>query len=265
MGRAWELLNGLATEPSTTFEGLTMSAGNSLTIRNAGEGPMARLVQVWADNQAAGTLRIRSPYLHDNVQGIRLDVAASDLTPLLPWGTVQPLYSQDTLIVELTGSATSGDLELASLLVYYDDLPGVQGRFHTPEEVIPRIEGIVAVENTLATGTAGGWSGEEALDAEFDLLRANRDYALLGYLVDAECCAVRWRGSETGNLGIGGPGDVDGRHYTSNWFERLSTMYGLPAIPVFNASNKSSILIDAAQDENGTDVTVTSILGQLAP
>ena len=120
-------------------------------------------------------------------------------------------------------------------------------------------------ENTIATGTAGGWSGEEAINAEFDNFKAHTDYALMGYIVSAECLAVRWRGSDTGNLGVGGPGNIAPQFGTNNWFVDLSDRYGMPLIPVFNSANKSAILIDAAQDENGTDVTVTSIFAQLTP
>ena len=39
----------------------------------------------------------------------------------------------------------------------------------------------------------------------------------------------------------------------------------MPLIPVFNSANKDAILIDGVQDENGTDVTLTSLLAQLKP
>ncbi len=263
MGRALELITGFVTAPSTTQTALTLAAGNSLTVRSHPFEAESRLLQVWGDNQTAGTLRIRSPRLHDQVQGIRLDVTASEPKPLLPEGTGQRLFPQDTLTVDLSGSATASDIETACLLVYYQDLPGIDSQLRMPSEVIPRIRHLVTVENTLALGTAGGYSGEEAIDAEFDLLRANTEYAILGYLVDAECSAVRWRGPFSGNLGIGGPGDELGRDYTRSWFINLSQEHDLPLIPVFNAADKSNVLLDGAQDENGTDVTVTTILAQL--
>jgi hypothetical protein len=52
---------------------------------------------------------------------------------------------------------------------------------------------------------------------------------------------------------------------TANWFVWLSEMVrsltGVPGktIPVFYGTNKSTILIDGVQDENGTDVTVNSL------
>lgn len=265
MGAALDLITGRVTAPSTTLTALTMSAGDTLTVRNAPIDSSVRLLQAWADNQGAGTLRIRSPRIHDNVEGIRLDVSVSEVKPLLPRRLIQPLVPQDTLIAELSGSATAGDIESAALLLYYANLPGISGRFIDPPALLANMVNLVTVENTLALGTGGGYTGEEALTAEFDQLKANTDYALIGYLVDDECAAVTWRGSDTGNLRVGGPGDNLARDLTRSWFYDLSMDYQLPLIPVFNSANKDAILLDGVQDENGTDVTVTSIFAQLKP
>lgn len=265
MGRGIELLVGFATAPGATFTGLTMAAGNSLTIRSTAIDSKIHLLQAWADNQAAGTFRVRSPRLHDNVQGIRLDITISDTSPLLTEGTMQPLVSQDTLVAEITGSAVAGDIETAALIVFYESIPAIDSRLATWEQIKPLIKHYMTVENTLALGTAGGYSGEEAINAEFDQFKANTDYALLGYFVDTECAAIRYRGIDTGNLGVGGPGNETLRHVTAAWFKRLGMMTGLPCIPVFNSANKDAILIDGAQDENGADTTVTSIFAELGP
>lgn len=261
---ALELLVGQATAPSTTLTGLTMNAGNSLTVRSAGEGSRVRLLQAWTDVQAAGVFRVKSPRMHDNVQGIRYTTVASDLAQLLPDGGPELLYPQDVLTAELSGSATAGDIETAAMLLYYDDLPGASARLETFDAILPRIVHTVTIENTLSLGTAGGYSGEEALNAEFSLLRANTDYALLGYVCSAECAAVRWRGVDTGNLGVGGPGDDSRRQDTRSWFVNLSRAFGAPCIPILNSANVAGVLIDGVQDENGTDVTVNTILAELS-
>lgn len=265
MGAAMELLTGFATAPSTTYTALTMAAGNSNTIRNADLSKAVRLLSTWVDVQGAGNWRIRSPKLHDNVQGINFNTTIGDTTPLLPMHAPQRLYPQDVLTLELTGSATGGDIETACLLVHYEDLPGNAARLVGPDEIMRRGVNYVTVNNTLALGTAGGYSGEEAINAETDLLKANTDYALLGYVVSAECAAVRWRGADTSNLGVGGPGNETLRQVTCEWFLRLSRLYNLQLIPVFNSANRGGILVDGAQDENGTDVTVSSIFVELAP
>jgi len=265
VGNALELITGFVTAPGTTFTAWTLAAGNSLVVRNAPLEKRILLLQAWADNQGAGTMRIRSAKLHDNVQGIRLDITVGDPVPLLPMYKPQPLYPQDELTVEHTGSAVTGDIETGCLLIWYEDLPGVDAKLINAAELKERLVHIMTVENTLSLGTAGGYSGEEAINAEFDLWKANTEYALLGYTVDTECACVRWRGADVGNLGVGGPGNELIRELTRKWFLWLSEETGLPLIPVFNSANKGAILIDGAQDENGADTTVTSIFAELAP
>lgn len=251
------------TAINTTLAALSALSGDSLAVPNFAIGQRALLLQMWADVQTAGTARVRSPKFHDNVNGIRIDTIASDAKPLLPWGVPQPLYPNDNLIVELAGSATAGDVEYITLLEYFAELPGINARFIAPEAIAQRVEQLLTVENTIATGTTAAYTGAEAINAEIDQFQQGADYAILGYKVDAECQAVGYRAPDFGNLRIGGPGDEADPDLYSNWFVRLSKEYGLPLIPVFNGSNKSSVLIDAVQDENGTDVTVTTFLARL--
>ncbi len=265
MGAALEVLTGFVTAPGAVLTALTMAAGNTLTVRNCPFEKRVYLLQAWVDAQVAGVLRIRSPKLHDNVQGIRATTTASDVVPLLPGGFKQLLIPQDTLIAELSGSGVAGQIETAAMLIYYDDLPGTNARLATPDEIRKRMVQIFNVTQNLALGIAGGYSGEAAINATFDLFKANTDYALLGYVCDVEGAVVRWRGADTGNLGIGGPGNETLRHVTSSWFVRLSDWYGLPLIPVFNSANKAGILVDGAQDQAGADVLLTSIFAELAP
>lgn len=265
MGRALELVTATATAAVATGTDMAAAAGNSLTVRASPDGADIRLLNAWVDAQTVGFFRIRSALMHDNVQGLRFDNIISEVKPLLPEGGFQRLFPQDTLTLTVVGAAVVGDIETACMLLYYADLPGVDAQLMTAPEVEARIEHLVTVENTLALGAGGGYSGEEALTAEFDLLKANRDYALLGYHVDAECAAVRWRGADTGNLGVGGPGDDGGRDYTKDWFLRQARIHSLPLVPVFNSANADGILVDGVQDENGTDATLTTILALLRP
>ena len=261
--KAMELISGYVTAPDTTLTGLTMASGNSATVRAAAEGSDVHLIGAWADNQTEGVMRIRSPRMHDNVQCMRFPVVASNPMPLFPLGLKQKLYPQDTLTLELSGSATAGDIESACLLLYYDDLPGVQANLINADAVKQRMRNLITVENTLSLGTSGGYSGEEAINTEYDLLKANTDYAIIGYLVSDESAAVRWRGVDLGNLGVGGPGNADNQDLTSSFFMSLSEATGLDTIPVFNSANKASLLLDGVQDENGTDVLVSTILAEL--
>lgn len=263
MGRAMQVVSGFVTAPDAAGAAWTMNAGDTLAVRNTPEGNKIHLVNLWADNQAAGFLNVRSALLHDNVVGIQAGILASEVMPLMPMGQNQLLKPQDLLTVVQSGSATAGDIESGSLLIYYDELPGADARLATFQQIQNRIESFMYVRNTLATGTAGGYSGEEAINAEVDQWKANRDYALLGYLNGVECCTIGWRGPDTSNLRVGGPGTETQRDVTANWFVYLSTISGLPCIPIINAANKAATLIDATQDENGADPIVTSIFALL--
>lgn len=264
-GPALQLITGFVTAPSTTMTAWTMAAGDSLQISNCEFSKMVRLLQAWGDWQTAGYLGIRSPKMHDAVRGIKLKGTASDVVPLLPWIQPQRLYPQDVLIAEQSGSATAGDIETGCMLVHYEDLPGCNARFISPDDLQKRGIFQFAGENTIATGTAGGYSGSEAINAEFDQFKANTDYALVGYLTDTECAAIGVRGPDTGNYRLGGPGNETLRHVTADWFTRLSLRYGIPLIPVINSANKGATFVDAAQDENGADPLVNLIFVELAP
>lgn len=269
-GPAMELLTGFVTAAGTTQTALTMATGNSLTIRPAEPNSRAYLLSAWVDTQLRGILRIRSPLLHDNVQGLRFDHNASEVQPLIDPMFAPMLYPQDTLTVDLSGSTTAADIDTACLLLYYENIPGVSAKFMTPGDVRARQETLFTVENSLATGIGGGYTGEEAINVDFDQMKANREYALLGYVVApvaaqtiGECAAVRWRGDATGNLGVGGPGTDTDKWLTMRWFVWLSERFGKPCIPVFNSASRAAILLDAATDDDGLDVLVTSIFALL--
>lgn len=264
-GPALQLVVGFVTAPSTTLTAWTLAAGDSLQIANCDFSKVVRLLNMWGDWQTSGFLGVRSPKLHDAVRGIRVKGVSATVTPLLPFGTFQRLFPQDVLVAEQSGSATAGDIETGALLVHYEDLPGVAARFITYDELMKRGVNTKSVENTLALGTAGGYSGGVAINATEDLLKANTDYALAGYECDVECAAIGYKGPDTGNVRLGGPGNPSLKHVTGNWFVRLAREYGLPLIPVINAANKGATFIDGVQDENGADSVVSSHFIELSP
>jgi hypothetical protein len=226
---------------------------------------MIKLLATWAFNTGAGVFRVRSPRMHDNVQGLRQRVDAADPRPILPRQSfAQRFYPQDTLTAELSGSATAGKIEQASMLVYYGDLGGINGRFITDGQVAQSGVNIIGQETQHSPGSSGGYSGQVAINANFDNFKANVDYAIVGYRVDANCCTVRIQGADLGNLGLGGPGPAACPEVTSEWFLKLSAWYGLPLVPVVNAANKGGILVDVAQNEAGGAVNITWFLVELA-
>jgi hypothetical protein len=260
-----EVIAGQATAPGATFTPLVMNAGNTLTVRNAALTTDVRLVNMWAKHQVAGVFRLRSPKLHDNVQGIRMRNPVASAIEMLPWNTFQRLVPQDNLIAEITGSAVAGQFEQAAALIYYADLPGQMARLTTTADIQRRGQNVFTVESVITPSAAGGYSGSQAINANFDLFKANTDYALLGYRVDVRCTVVRWLGIDTGNLGVGGPGEPTIGDVTANWFLLHSINQNLPLIPVFNSANKFGISTDVMQDQAAAAVTLTSIMVELAP
>lgn len=241
----------------------TAASGDSLTVKNAAPNSDIFLLNFWTDNQVAGSVRIRSPKMHDNVDAIRAKTQIGVLKPLLPFGQPQRLYSQDTEIVELAGSAVAGDIESVVQQIYYADLPGQQSRMMTWDQVKQKMKNVIGVRLAITLGTTAGYNGARALNADVDLLKANQDYAVLGMTTDTECAAVCLRGPDTGNLRVSVPGEPDLTEDTAGWFRLLSNHYGLALIPVINSANKGGTLVDAVNDENGGTANVVIWLVEL--
>jgi hypothetical protein len=272
MPQALELVCGQVTNPGGAITALTMNAGNSATVRNASLTSYVGLLQTWANFHNVGLWRIRSPKLHDNVQGIRYRIPATVIDPLVVPGINQRLVPQDTLTLELQTAAGAGVIEQAAMLIYYNDLPGNAARFTTIADVDARTNNVWTTEISIAPGVTGGYSGQVAINSSFDNFKANTDYALIGYTVDTPCTAVRFTGPDFSNLGIGGPGIVGpaasyagSRWVTARWFYTLTEELGIPLIPIFNAANKFGTLVDVMQNNGGAAVVVTAYLHELVP
>lgn len=258
-----QVIGAAGTAISATLSALAAAGGDTLTIPFFPESKKAWLIQLWSDVQVAGTFRIRSGKFHDDVQGIRFRTIISELSPLMPFGARQPIYSGDTLHVDLAGSAVAGDIEYVVMLMWYEELSGQNARLLTWDQFEQRRLNMLCAENTIATGTTAAWTGSEAINSEIDQFHTRTDYALVGYTVDVEASAVAWRGPDLANVRCGGPGDETKREVTANWFTTLARATGLPCIPVISGDNKAATVVETLQDENGADTTLTSILCEL--
>ena len=263
MPPAIDTVSGFVTAPGATFTAWTLATGDALQVRNAPFDKAVRLVNFWAFNQVAGTLRVRSPRIHDNVQGVRMNVLANDVEAFIPYHFPQKLIPQDILIAEQTGSAVGGQIESGSLLLYYEDLPGIAGRYITVDVLAKRLANVFTQEVSITPGAAGGYSGAAAINANFDLMKANTDYALMGYMVSARCSTLAIRGADSGNLRVSGPGEPSQRYRTVEWFVRHARLLGLPLVPIFNSANKAGITVDVVQNQAATAVTATLVMAEL--
>jgi len=261
---SFETIGFQATAPGTSYAAAAAFTGNSLQIRNA--GGRIFLLGVYALVQGtAAMIQILSPALHDAVNGIEL-FPTNALVYNLRDNYRQPLKAQDTLTVNMQGSATGGDIELGSLDVYYENLPGSNGVYITPEELYTYGVNEMTTRNTISTGTAGGWSGAEALSAETNYFKPNTYYAIVGALNNgARCLGMRYVSSYFGNLGVAIPGETANKNNTRRHFIDKSNDFRLAGIPVFNSAAVGQTTIAAAVDENGGDPIVNTICVELHP
>lgn len=266
---AMELLTFRVTAPGATLTAVTMNTDNSNIVRDFTPPNGAYIVTMWGKHQTAGRIQVKSPNLHEATRGITVFDTAGNPDVLLPRIGMNPLTRNDQLSILMDGSAVGGDIELGAILAFYDSLPNISGRLIDADELRAAGGQEVAIENTLSLDTSGNYSGQEAINAEYDILKPDKDYALLGGTVSALCLAIRYRGIDTGGLGVGFPGNPVLKSMTTEWFVWLSEIIrektGKPGktIPVISGINKSQFFIDGVQDENGTDVTVETMFQQL--
>jgi hypothetical protein len=263
MGRALQLISGRVEKPGATITAVTMDTGDSNTVRNADLSSPIKLLSLWADSKAAGLIRVRSPLLHDAVQGIRLRYNAENPEELLPQYPFQLLLPQDVLTIEASGAAGAGEFVTVHGLVEYDDLPGANAQLVTWPQISDQIEHLMGVECNLTGGaTIGQYGGSQALNLNFDLFKRNRYYAILGYTTDVKVAAIGVTGADLGNLRVGGPGALQ-KHITANWFVDLSVRENAPRIPVFNSANVAGVSVDLVDITASPTPNVTFICALL--
>lgn len=259
---AIEVVGARVVNPGATITEMTALTGQTFAVRTTPEGTKVTLENVWGDNATGGVARVRSPRMHDNVQGIRLRIPKANRRLLLPFAVKEPLYNQDTLIVESSGGGAETDA--LYYIVSYEKLPGSEGNFKHPEEVFPRILNVSGVELKPKSGaTTGQWGVAVALNSLMDQFKRPKEYAILGYVLSAECGAVAFRGTDIGEVRVGGPGAVE-PGWTGEYFVRLSQETGLPAIPCFQAGNVPSILCEVSSAGAETEFPLTVLVAELS-
>jgi hypothetical protein len=265
LGRVASLTGG------STFDPLTPQDGQSFTVRSYVDGSEAYLEDVWAANDtSAFQLSIKSPRMHDDVKGILLASSPLDQVngdaifnpqTLVPGEIQQRLYSTDALTVSANG--TAADKFGAVLNVRYQNLGGVSGRFATWEQIRGNVRNYLGLlVQPTSSATEGALGVGVALNSADQRLKADTDYALLGYTQSAALLAVVLNGVDLGNLNVGGPGAWD-QGSTGDFFIKQSKAYDTPAIPVINSNNQGGTNVAIADIIGGTTADVTLIFAEL--
>jgi len=255
-----ELVSFSATAPGAAGAAAAALTGDSLTIKNS-KGP-AQIIALWPQFQGDGFLQLITPTSHDTTRGFRQVVEAANIDNLLPNGVSLEVQPQELMSITIAGSATAGDVELGMALIHYGDLPGVHSRQIKWNELQRRVETLTTVQMTI-TGAATGYTGAELITAESDLLRANRDYAILGATTNVACAAITITGPDLGYTRNAVPGQASDADIGKDWFCFLARAFDLAAIPVINSGNKASTTIGIVQNENNVSPQIALTLALL--
>ena len=258
MGRALVTDVGVATiGAGPVITAATAGIGSTFSVRNFPFTAKASLLDMWFKGPHAGMLRVRSPKFADNVQGIRVNTATGLNGFLLTPEAPQFLIPQDTLTVELNG--TAADVNGAALHTYYDDLSGAAPTLKMPGDIEGAMEYLDTWVVAVTTSATAGAINSTPITTTYDVSQANRWYAVLGYVVDTPILAVGITGADMSNLNVMGPGDIV-PFRTRRYFADLSLKIGKPCIPVFNTANKGNTGIAAADNAASTTANVTLIV-----
>lgn len=260
MGLTWELTASEVHNPSSTITQTTNVSGDTTQVRNFQQPASAFLEEIIREGATAGIVRVRSPFLHDNVQGIRWAVSETPQQRLISQYIDQPLVAQDTLIVEATGEASGYDV--IGLGIYYTDLPGGAQRLHSLGDIQGNVAQITTQEVSVTAGAAPTAWVDTLITNNYNQLKANRDYAVLGYTVDTAIGLVAIKGADTSNFRVGGPGKILA-YDTTEYFVEMGLAKGRPHIPVFNASNAPGTYVSIIDAGNATTCNVTLHLALL--
>jgi len=271
MGRVLDDITAFADSiTGGAFEAIAAVSGESLSIRWLGEGTHVSLLEAWGGNNAHKCdFSIRSPLLHDNTRGIRFahafnpTLSGADGNPqlYLPPYWRQPYEPTDTLVVEVNGTA-SDDVTFSQCLLY-DTPANIGGRFMGAAEVEARLRNLVGIRISPAAATSTSTYGTaEAINSDDDRLKANTDYALLGFTTDLPFTTLGLFGPDTGNFTIPMPGHWDEK-ITSGWFYDMARRWNTALIPIINSNNKGVTFTKLADAGGGTAPLISLLFAEL--
>jgi len=259
-----EVISAYGTDQAANTR-LTMFGEDSNVIRNFKSGSKAYLLQSWIESEANGNDAygiLRSPRLHDNVNGIQY---VSQSLSLGLYGKMQSLVAQDNLNLFTGVAVGAGVYDLHHHLIYYEDLPQAMGKYATWDDIKDKMGQIMTIKHTITPTDEEDYSAGEVVTTDQDEFDALKDYAFLGFVtmtLDYDGCAFL-RGHDTGNLRIGLPMINQPR---VNWelpFVQLAKSTGLPVIPIINAANKDNTFVDMCTTETQDEWTFFSYWAQL--
>ncbi len=253
-------LHNATTNAATLTNGTITNSGDSLGVRSFDPPAWARLEGVTLMGSSVEQVRILSTRLHDNVTGLTWESAESPTQFLLPKDVGEPLYSSDTLTVQMSAAASSDTI--AALNIYYSDLQGVDQKLATWAQVKSSMIRMKIIEVAVTTSaTIGAWTDTVITTTE-NQLKADYSYALLGFESTVAVGVVGLKGPGTGNMRVCAPGSTETLEMTS-YFIEMSERHGTPHIPIFKANDRAATNISVAANTASVATHVYAVLAQL--
>lgn len=245
MGLAIDTIGFAATTGAVAevYANAAADAGDSLTIRQFVPGSTARLEFVGLQPAAAGVtgVQVKSPALHDNVQGVEFQTSESPAVFLMPPQQGELLQPGDTLTAAVETSLAAATVIGGALGVYYANLSGIAASLKMRADIFPNIAHIKTFPVTPGAVAANTWD-DTAIGTAAAQLKADRYYAVLGYIASDPYIALGVKGQATGNLRVCGPGSSTSIA-TDTYFVDQSDSHQTPHIPVFYANDRNSVYL----------------------
>lgn len=253
-------LHNTSTNAATLTNGSVANSGDSLSVRSFDTGAWSRLESMFVQGSGTTQSRILSPRLHDNVTGITFETTESPTEFLFPAQVGEPMYSSDTLTVQLSAAASADTT--AALLMYYSNLDGVSANLATWAQVQAAMIHLKTVEVAVtSSATIGAWTDTVITTTE-NQLKADYSYALLGFESTAAFTVMGLKGPGTGNMRIGCPGATSTLDITS-YFIEMGNKQGVPHIPIFKANDRGATNVSVAANTASVAGHVYMYLAQL--
>jgi hypothetical protein len=241
---------------------LAATPGDSLTLRSTNGTSAVDLEGVITGSNAGGQLfRIASPLLHDNVTGLTWAAPENPAPFLLPANIQVPLASQDTLAAY--GSCGAATTITMGLVVRYADLRGTSSDLYSWGDIASDIKQIKSIQVALNAIAVGAWT-DTLITVTENQLHADSSYAVLGWEASPAVDIVGVKGVATGNLRMCGPGVATSLDISS-YFIYQSEQGSMPYIPVFQANDRNSFYVSAANHAavGGAATTISLLVAEL--
>jgi len=231
--------------PGTTPVLADPVTGDSLTLRAVSPGQKIFLVDWMLCSQGvAGEHRLIWTSAHDTSYGL---AALADTEPrrIRPISRHPATFeSAEVIKPYVSGSATAGEAAFGCLQMLYDQVPGAEGQYMSPDELAGRGKQPMDWIKSITHSAKLTWTDGGTLDSARDVWKRDKKYAWIGAKMGANIVALAIRGPDTGNVRVAVLPERNDRVKSLEYFIDLSQMLGRGLIPVIEGANVGATSVE---------------------